>query len=218
MNDQTKPKGRGCFFYGCIVSLIALLVLAIGGYFGIRYTIKAVVTRYTDATPQPLPKPQLSPGEIQAVQERFAVFRDGMKSSGTVAPLVLAGEEVNALFAGASTPQALKDRVYVKIEGDQVKGQVSLPLDGLGFPMVKGRYLNGAAVFKVSLENGVLIVRAESVEVKGKPLPESFMSELRKHNLAQDAMKDADTAAILQKLQSIEVRDGAITIKGNRPQ
>lgn len=221
MNDQTKPKRRGCFFYGCIVSLVIfiLVLIAVGtaAFFGYR-AVKNIAMQYTDTAAQPLPKPQLSPAEIQAVQERFAAFREGVKSGKTVAPLVLGGEEVNALLAGASTPQALKDRVYAKIEGDEVKGQIGFPLEGLGFPMLKGRYLNGAAVFKVSLENGVLIVRAQSLEVKGKAVPEKIMSELRKQNLAQDVMKDADAAAVLQKLQSIEVKDGAVTIKAKEPQ
>jgi len=216
MNDQTKSKKRGCFFYGCIVSLVilTLVLIAVGtaAFFGYR-AVKNIAMQYTDTAAQPLPKPQLSPEEVQGVQERFAAFRDGVKSGKAVAPLVLTGEEVNALLTDASVPEWLRDRVYVKAEGDEVKGQISLALDGLGFSMLKGRYLNGAAVFKVSLENGVLVAHIESLEVKGKTVPDEFMSELRKHNLAQDVMKDAEAAAVFQKLQSIEVKDGAVTIK-----
>lgn len=221
MNDQTKPKRHGCFFYGCIVSLVIFFLVLIGvgtaAFVGYR-AVKNLALQYTDTVAMPLPKPQLSPAEIQAVQERFAAFRDGVKSGAAVAPLVLASDEVNALFAGASMPQALRDRVYVKIEGDQVKGQLSLPLDTLGFGFLKGRYLNGAAVFKASLENGVLNVRAESIEVKGKAVPEKIMAALRKQNLAQDVMKDAEAVAVFQKVQSIEIKDDAVTIKAKGPQ
>ena len=54
--------------------------------------------------------------------------------------------------------------------GDQVKGQVSIPLTDLGW-LGKGRYLNGDATFNVSLESGVLIVTAREVRVKGQTAP-----------------------------------------------
>ncbi len=87
---------------------------------------------------------------------------------------------------------------------------MSIPLH---LPFVKGRYLNGAASFKASLENGVLIVTAHSIEVKGKPLPEPFMSQLRNENLAKDAYRDPKNAESLRKIESIEVKDGKLTIK-----
>ena len=78
------------------------------------------------------------------------------------------------------------------MNGNEVKGLVSIPLSGLGW-LGKGRYLNGDATFKVSLENGVLMVTAEQIQVKGVPIPESVMSQLRSENLAQDAYKDPET-------------------------
>lgn len=214
MNGQTEPKRHGCLFYGCIVSCIAVLVLAVGGFFTIRYAIKSVITQFTDAAPQKLPKPQLSPAELQIAKERIAAFRDGLKAGRTGTILELKGEEINALFAGGPASLPLQDWVYANVEGDQIKGQISLPLDRLRMPLVKGRYLNGTAVFKVSLANGILDVRADSIEVKGKPLPKSLMSAFRKRNLAEHTARDAQAAEVLQKLQSIEVKDGTITIKG----
>ena len=78
---------------------------------------------------------------------------------------MLTSDDLNALIE--ENPE-FKGMVYVKVEGDEVKGQVSIPLDKLDFGMVRGRYLNGEADFKASLSDGVLIVTIESVEVNGQ--------------------------------------------------
>ena len=56
--------------------------------------------------------------------------------------------------------------------------------------MFRGRYLNGEADLKASLEDGVLIVTLASFEVNGKKAPEEFMTEVREQNVAKDFYKD----------------------------
>ena len=89
---------------------------------------------------------------------------------------------------------------------------VSLPLSWLGW-LGKARYLNGDATFKVSLENGVLIVTAEEVRVKGAPIPESVMGPLRRENLAKNAYQDPKNAEAIRKVESIRVEDSQVTVK-----
>ncbi len=114
----------------------------------------------------------------------------------------------------------MADRVYFLIDGDTLKGQVSLPLDKIGLPGLKGRYFNGKATFHASLRDGVLVVTAESGEVNGRPLSEQFLAGIRGKNLAEDATKNPDNAALLAKLESVQVKDGKIIItpkpKGER--
>ena len=68
--------------------------------------------------------------------------------------------------------RTLKDRLYLTIEGDQVKGQISVPLAELGsvpgMSGLKGRYLNGSATLKVSLNDGALDVRVEHRRHRGQ--------------------------------------------------
>jgi len=220
MSNGSTPKRRGCLFYGCIVSLILLVLLLIGvgtaAFFGYR-AMKNLAVQYTDTTPMTLPKVQAPPAEVTRLQKQFDAFTAGAKSGKTVPPLVLTGDQVNALINNSPGLAQMKDRVHVAIDGDRVKGQVSIPLDNFGMPGLKGRYLNGAGVFKVTLGNGVLDVRAESLEVKGAPLPEPFMAELRKINLAEKAANNPDVTATLRLLESLQVKDGAVTIQARAP-
>ena len=82
-------------------------------------------------------------------------FRKAVEDGTATEPLVLTSDDLNALI---DENDELKGTIYVKIEGDELKGQVSFPLEKLPLPMVKGRYLNGEADLKASLFDGELIV------------------------------------------------------------
>jgi hypothetical protein len=133
------------------------------------------------------------------------------------AALVLTEKEINTLIAHNASFKGLKDRVYVAIEGDQIKGQISYPLGKMGPMDLTGRYLNGEATFKVALQSGVLFVMMQSLKVAGKQPPEEFMQAFRQENLAKEACKDPDTTKALAKLDSITVRDGCLIIAGRAP-
>ena len=55
-----------------------------------------------------------------------------------------------------------------------------------------------------------LLVFLDSDEVGGKPLPEKIMNAIRGENLAKEANNNADVIAIIEKLESIRVKDGSI--------
>ena len=58
MNDYTAPapapKGRGCFFYGCLTSGVLLLLAGLLVFFAVRF-VKNQVNSYTDAEPLKMP-------------------------------------------------------------------------------------------------------------------------------------------------------------------
>jgi len=230
MSDQLAPptatpasqpaKRRGCFFYGCITVLVLMLLVGIAGFFAVRYGLNkfnAFVEQYTETTPMTLPIVQMPPTDYQLLDKRATAFADLVKARKASPPLVLTGEEINALIANNPAWKSMKGRVYVTIEGDQIKGKVSIPMDDLaqapGLSRLKGRYLNGSAAFKVSLANGVVVVTLQSLEAKGQSPPPPIMAQLQTVNFAQNAAQDPKTQEMIGRFESIEVKDGKITIK-----
>ncbi|MFO1515123.1 MAG: hypothetical protein U1F83_19840 [Verrucomicrobiota bacterium] len=205
------PKRRGCLFYGCLTAVVLLLLAGLLAFLAVRY-VRNKLDAYTDTQPMKLPKVEMTDADYQKLQERVKSFGALMQEGKPGEPLLLNEREINALIARSEAGKAFADKVYVSVNGNEVKGQVSMPLSALGW-LGKDRYLNGEAVFKVSLENGVLIVTAQSVKVKGTPLPESFMSQLRQENLAKDAYKDPKNAEAIRKLDSLQVEDDRVVIK-----
>ena len=89
-------------------------------------------------------------------------------------------------------------------------GQVRVPLDI--FPGFGGRYFNGSATFDVGLKNGRFSVFVIAATLKGEPVPESFIQGIRSENLAGEIHDDPDFEELVDKLDSIVVADGVITI------
>ena len=220
MTDSTTPpqvrKRRGCLFYGCLTSLVLLVIVCVMAFFAVRF-VRNRINAYTDAAPMKLPKVEMAQAEFKELQGRVKSFGDALDQGKPTEPMILTERDLNALLADAPNTKELADKVYVSLTGDQVKGQVSIPLTGLGW-LGKGRYLNGDATFNVSLENGVLIVTASEVRVKGQPLPDSIMSRLRQENLAKDVYKDPKNAEAIRKFQSLEVVDGRVIVRARSPQ
>jgi hypothetical protein len=106
----------------------------------------------------------------------------------------------------------VKGRVYVTIDGNRLKGQVSLPLAELGLPIFRGRYLNGTGIFAVSIHRGDLLVTADSLVVKNKPLPAVYMDKIRSENLAANLSSNPRASVALNHLQDVRVGDGKLIL------
>jgi hypothetical protein len=218
---QPAAKQRGCFFYGCLTALLLTVLFCVSAFFVARYALNrfiAVAEQYTETTPMTLPKVELSAADYDQLDKRITAFRDALNAPEAVAPLVLSGEEINALIAKNPGWKDLKGKLYVTIDQDRIKGQVSIPLADVagripGLSRLKGRYLNGSAAFNVSLANGALAVTLKSLEAKGQSPPPQVMTQLQAVNFAQNAAQNPKTAEMIGKLESIEVKDGKITLK-----
>ena len=210
-----EPKKRGCLFYGCLgaIVLLLLMLVLIGscGYMGYRSYMN-IVQSYTDTAPQPLPMNNSTPEQQQAVDARVQAFDQKVTAGEPTQPLVLTADDLNAIVA--SKPE-LRDRVFLTIDDDKIKGEVSIPLDKMNLPAflgLKGRYLNGKGAFKIALANGQLYVTLDSLEVRGEQVPESAMAQLRVKNLAEEYNKDPKNREALSKYDSLTVDDGKVTI------
>ena len=211
MTDQPPKARRGCFFYGCITGLVLLVLLLGGLLIGIHYAKKAIsglVNEYTDTQPMTLPTVQMS----QAETDKLKAFEQAVRAQRPTEPLVLTADEINALIASSPDQKSLKGKFYVSFDDSRVKGQLSLPLQEIGWKMVKGRYLNGRGTFNVSLQHGVLSVAPQTIEVKGKPVPDMYMQAIRNQNFAAALTNQPNATALLQGLQDIHVKDGKLIV------
>jgi len=216
-NPEYPKKRRGCFFYGCITCLILFLVVGLIGVLAVRYfvgQINAAIIEYTDTSPMTLPKADMPADEVKKLQARIDAFGKAAEAHTNTPPLVLTGPEINALLANSTNE--LRDKVYVSIEGSEIKGQISLPLEKyfkIWMIHTQGRYLNGAATMTVGLTNSILSVMLDSLEVKGKPMPEKFMAGLRGQNMAANANNNPNESAFISRFESILVTNGTIILK-----
>jgi hypothetical protein len=211
------PKKRGCFFYGCITSLILLAVVLLGMFLVGRYALNRLnrmVADYTDTSPMALPKSQMPPDQLALLTARVDAFHQAVEAHSNTPPLILTGPEANALLGATPELKAYKDEFFVAFDGEETKAQISLPLDSLPpMPVVnfKGRYLNGSGTFKLAISNGLLSIFVDSLVVKGKPVPPPFLASLQQQNLAQ-SFNQGTNAAALQQFESVQVKDSVLIV------
>jgi hypothetical protein len=217
MSNQAGPaKQRGCFFYGClslaILSLVVALFIGVGVYFAKRY-MDGLVNDYTSATPEKIEELVYPEPKMRELQTRLDSFRQGVDKGTEGLELVLSADDLNALI---SQNRDLKGKIFVKIDDDQVRGQVSAPLPDIPVIKLKGRYLNGSAAFKIALKDGRLDVRIDQVIVKDKPVPPVILDELKKQDLAKEMQKNPEANKVMNQIESLEIRDGKVFIR-NKP-
>jgi hypothetical protein len=214
---EEPPRQHGCFFYGCIIASIlsVLLVIAVGAFLFLGYRMLGrAIEEYTSTTPRELPKVEMPAEQRRNAQDRWAAFRKALEETKPSEPLVLNSDEINALIDEQEDLKDLKGMVYVSIDQDKLKGQISIPLEKfVNVGLTRGRFLNGEAEIKATVANDVLVMTLESIEVNGKTMPAEAMAQLRGQNLAENAYKDPKKAALLNNLQSVEIKDGKLTIK-----
>jgi hypothetical protein len=215
VTDQPPKSRHGCLFYGCIAGLVLLLLFAVGGLVTLHYAKKALsglVNNYTDTQPMEMPSVQMPPAELDKLKQRWKSFEEAVRARHPAAPLVLTADEINALIASSPDQKSLKGKFYVSLDGDRVKAELSLPLQEVGWKLLRGRYLNGSGTFKVSLHDGLLFVAPQDIVVKGSSVPDMYMQGLRSQNFAEALTNQPDASALLQGLQEIQVKDGKLVI------
>ncbi|MFZ2643854.1 MAG: hypothetical protein WA117_22870 [Verrucomicrobiia bacterium] len=214
------PKKHGCFFYGCLTSIILVVLLVIGGGALTYYFVSkaaGLAVAYTDTQQVQLPKVEIEPAAYEALLKRVTDFKTAM-NAGKSSLLMLTGNELNALVSGDASKSEWKGRVWFEIKDGSIKCQLSMPLDAMsavpGLGALKGRYLNGAAVVRGAMETGTLKVTFQSLEVRGKPLPQQFLDALNQQDLMKSASDDPDIAAFLNRLASVGVQDDKLILVG----
>lgn len=211
-HDGTRPKKGGCFKKFCIGCLTVLVLMAVGSFFAYRGA-KTLVTKmtadYTAAAPAELPAVQVPDAERDALAQRVASFAKAVREGLPAPDLALTARDLNVLI---QNEPAVSNKLHVAIDGDRIQSDVSIPLEDFG-GYFKGRWLNGSASFRVDTAAGRLLVFMDSLSVRGKAVPDQFMAAIRSKNLAEKAFENPKSAEVLQKIDSIAVRDGKLVIK-----
>jgi len=210
---DSQPKRETRFLNRTI--WVSLVVVAISVVLGLLYA-KSVVNKLTDAQPAKLPTVQLPEIQMFQLHDRVDTFRDSVRDGDPTTPLALSADELNALIETDPAFTALKNHLFVTINGNELGAQISFPAEDLGLVRLRGRYVNATGVFDVGLTNSELNVMVESLSVKGKPLPTHIMRQILGRNLAEKMNQDPKTVAGLRKLKAIEVKDGKLVVTARK--
>ncbi len=145
-----KKKGLGCWGIGCIVlALVALLfVVIIGSIIGVVYSKVMSIT-----SPTPISVETFDGGDdlYQAAQQKLSDFNQSEKDNKP-ATLELTQDEINTLIARNPDLAREKIHLFVTLQDDTAKMQVSVPTDLVPGGLLKGRFLNCDVAFGIDFD------------------------------------------------------------------
>jgi hypothetical protein len=168
-----------------------------------------LIRTYTETQARPVPHVEGSPEAQEQLKARWTGFQAAVNGDKRPSPLRLSGEDANVFL---SNFPATRDRLYLRIVGDRLEGQFCFPLDQTRQPKLKGRHLNGVATFNLEFDGGLLTLNVATVEANNKPIPHWLLARLQNRNLLQQLDANFELMQLFQKLDTIQVKDGAITL------
>ena len=210
-----RRKGLGCFGRGCLILLIFAIVLAIAGFAGMYWGLHRnsalfygsywlAKTRSFAEAPTPLPEFNASDQQIQLVQERWQDFEQKTRA-GQAAEIALSADDINALIA---TTEKARGKVFVSIDGNQLRLQASVPIGGfLGRP---GYYFNGDVIIELKGAQSLDNPQFSRITINGEQVPTDFLSWTYRSRQLREYLADQANA---YEIGTIEIRDGKVILR-----
>lgn len=207
-------EGRGCWFWGCSILAVLMLLAAACAAF-VTYTAYSYVYDFTADAPMDIPVFEPKREQVEEVVARVKTFQDDI-DAGRPAEIALTQDDINSLIVtNEELRELLPGKVFFEVVGDGLGVVVSAPMDRI--PGFSGRYLNGRLSLAAKMENGNLDVRVKEFRLIGdRMLTEQELGALKKVNLAEEAMKDPEFQKSIKGIQELTIEDSTILLSGGR--
>lgn len=208
MSDPGKKSGCGCIGKGCL-AMVILAVLFTG--LGVRVYTKFAEKIHTHASGSPaeLPVEKATQDEYEAILKRLDAFKNA--APGSQKSLELTARDLNILIAFSPEWEAVRGRMHVSIDKDQIGLTGSLPLDFM--PLLENQYLNGAINFTLSMKDKALHLSVQGIQLKGNALSGDELKKLSDFSGAYLTNNMLPVLGpVLARTNTLEVKEGVITL------
>lgn len=210
MADGGKA-GKGCVYYGCVTIVFVTILGVASLYFFSKYALKKYfVEPYTSTNAVAVAPVRLPAAEGEAAIKRAEDFRQRVISGTNSEPLTLTSEELDYVVRMSADGKEVKDRAALAITNNQIRAEVSIPMDAFQVGMLKGRYLNGIANFTLGLTNGGVVVNLQSLDVNGQQMPAKALEQMAAKGITWFPNPNDQAAAVVTNLGNIEIKDNKL--------
>ena len=217
--ESRNRKKRGCFFWGAIISLASLLLVAITAVVTV-FAFKYYMNRKIDPT-------VLTEPEQQKLEEKLQVLESGEVAPGTAVPdpelkanrerdrrtVVFTEKELNGWLHHNTD---LGETLYIDLEKDRIVGKLVHTFDGEqeDLPVVGGRTIRvGLGVESFMDEDGKMHLVVRSLTVGGVPVPNAWMFDLKNRDVIQEFGKEFPLLERFERgIEDFEIRDGELHV------
>jgi len=203
---EKRSGCKSCLIWFLCVFGFFMLVVAITVYLGYRKVV-LVRDQFTSSKAQEMPAMNYDPAEYASVTNRLQQFASTAETGRSNIQLSLSAHDLNTLVHGVG----LSNRASLSFVSNAIAGQFCIPLDFVEAPILRGLlhdgFLNGTGVLGVNCKDGDLQVNLQQLRVNGVPLPEDYMSNIRRINFAEGVATNQDVRASLERIKRIAVEN-----------
>ncbi len=212
-----QRRGLGCFGRGCLILLVFVIALGIACFAGMYWGLHRhsalfygsywlAKTRSLAEAPAPVPEFNASDQQIQVVQERWQEFEQKTRA-GQSAEIELSADDINALIA---TSEDVRRKVFVSIDRDQLRLQMSVPIGG--FFGRSGYYFNGDVIIELEGAQSLDGPRVRRIAINGDQVPTDFLNWKYGSRQLREYLSEQGNA---YEIGTIEIRDGKVIVRSH---
>ena len=197
-------RGLGCFGKGCLILIVFFILLGLAFIGGTYLAARYLRSEYFPTTNVQLRAPTATDDEQQAARARWDSFEKAARAH-RAARIELTADDLNALIA--SEPK-LRGKVYVSIDNNVARLQVSVPLGDLRW--LKGHYLNAECTVQSAVGGNPADARVTSIVVNGRSVGEDVLRwQYGSWSLRRYISDWSDE----RNLQTFEIGDGKVILQ-----
>lgn len=203
------------FSFFVVLLALGLIVLG-GGFFAMRLASDKIITQVAQPAPVLLPTLALTPEQTQDAQARIRDFIQAVEKDKPGAVLVLSGQELQALLSAQPGEdwKPFQDKVFLSIQQDHIRCDVSFPVPRILFKEYPGKYINGHLVAKFrNTPDGAVQVYAESGKLGDLDVPQDMLQSggLNLMELSGGGKKGFEVLErFVRKVSKVEISGGTL--------
>jgi hypothetical protein len=172
---QPAPSGMGCFAKGCLILIIAGLVLVAVLVAGSFFVLNRATQVFTSTQPVQIQVRQATPAERQVAKAKLDTLRSAARNHQETT-IEFNADEINALIANEPEFRGARGHVRVAIANSIASLDVSAPLDSMHWKRLKGRWFNGNIQFGFSYVDDNFNFDIRSAEANGHQFPRAILT------------------------------------------
>jgi hypothetical protein len=210
-----KKRGPGCFGCGCLVLLVAIILL-VGGGAGVFYLLHTKGMAVTATTPAPVPTFDGGDALYSATVQKTNAFGQALQQNQPTT-LELTADEINTIIARSPNLAASQVHAFITMTGNVARIQAAVPTNLLPGGMLKDRYLNVDFSFTPGFDpdSKNVSVNLQSLQFGSDNIPKENLTAMQSELeplLNIQLQRDPNIQRLLNQAKSIEVRDGKLEI------
>jgi hypothetical protein len=165
----------GCFAKGCLTVIVLALFFCAALVGTAWYVYHKVVTNLTFSEQANVPLEPPTEAQLQSAESARTRVKQAMANNEETT-VEFTGSELNALLAREDDFKELRGRARIEIADSLMTIVLSVPLDGLHWRKLRGRWFNGTARFGITYESGRFHIDLKSADAAGHSLPMKYLT------------------------------------------